>query len=382
MAYNPSNPNGATSSSNSQPVVQALDTATGNITTQNLVPAGTATANSAVEISVESAGSVTIGVTGTYTGALSVQATSNGTVWSTLTYNALLNVVNGGTQGTIVSAQTGVFTVQTSGWLRMRVTALAAVTGTAAITLKAVNPNPVLAIASPLPSGTNSLGITASAVPLNVTDIASSTITSTTNTIITPTAGVSYTVQIRVTAMSGTSPTLDFTIQESNDDGVNWYNVFSFPRITGISLNVTPILTLRGTRIRYVETVGGTASITRTILRAQSHVSPPTSYSQLFDRTLGLNAVGSTTTEVIARNSRSVIAIVSVGASTGTASVQLQGSEDGGNNWYTYDAFGFQVPANTTTVQSFSTANSGLIRLRTSTAATTATLNYVILKAF
>jgi hypothetical protein len=384
MAYNPSNPNGVASSSSSQPVVQPLDTATGNITTQNLVPTGTATANSAVEIIVNTAGSVTIGVTGTYTGALSVQATTNGTTWFTLTYNALLNVVNGGTQGTITSAQTGVFTVQTTGWLRMRVTALAAVTGTAAILLRAVNPNPVNTIASPLPTGTNTIGTATSATPLLVTDVASAAITSSSTTAaFTPSAGVAYTLQINVTSVSGTNPTLDFTIQESNDDGTNWYNVFTFARITTSGTYATPILPLRGTRIRYVQTVGGSApSFTRSINRVQTHISPPTSYSQLWDRSLGLNSVGSTTPEVIARNSRSITAVVSVGASTGTATLQVQGSDDNGVNWYAFDSFGFTVPANTVTVQSYQTATAGLIRLRTSTAATTATLNYAILKAF
>ena len=384
MAYNPSNPNGVASSSSSQPVVQALDSATGNITTQNLVPAGAATANSAVEIVVSSAGSVTIGVTGTYTGALSVQATTNGTTWFTLTYSALLNVVNGGTTNTILSAQTGVFTVQTSGWLRMRVTALAAVTGTAAIVLRATNPNPVLAMASPLPAGTNTIGNAALAAPLLVTDVTSAAITSTATTAaFTPSAGVAYTLQINVTAVSGTNPTLDFTIQESNDDGTNWRDVFTFARITTSGTYATPILPLRGNRIRYVQNITGSApSFTRSIIRLQTHISPPTSYSQLWDRTIGLNSVGSTTNAIVATNSRSVSAVVSVGASTGTATLQIQGSDDNGVTWYAFDSFGFSVPANTVTVQTYQTATAGLIRLRTSTAATTATLNYAILKAF
>lgn len=384
MAYNPSNPNGVASSSSSQPVVQALDSATGNITTQNLVPAGAATANSAVEIVVSSAGSVTIGVTGTYTGALSVQATTNGTTWFTLTYSALLNVVNGGTTNTILSAQTGVFTVQTSGWLRMRVTALAAFTGTAAIVLRATNPNPVLAMASPLPAGTNTIGNAALAAPLLVTDVTSAAITSTATTAaFTPSAGVAYTLQINVTAVSGTNPTLDFTIQESNDDGTNWRDVFTFARITTSGTYATPILPLRGNRIRYVQNITGSApSFTRSIIRLQTHISPPTSYSQLWDRTIGLNSVGSTTNAIVATNSRSVSAVVSVGASTGTATLQIQGSDDNGVTWYAFDSFGFSVPANTVTVQTYQTATAGLIRLRTSTAATTATLNYAILKAF
>ena len=136
MAYNPSNPNGVASSSNSQPIVQAIDTASGNITTQNLVPTGTATANSAVEIVLSSASSVTIGVSGTYTATLSVQVSTDGTNWTTLTYNSLINVVNGGAQANITAP--GVFTLQTAGWLRMRITSSAYTSGTATIALRAV----------------------------------------------------------------------------------------------------------------------------------------------------------------------------------------------------------------------------------------------------
>src|SRR4051812_29753308 len=56
----------------------------GSIITQNLVPAGTATANSCVEIDPTNKGVIGVGVSGTYTGALSAQATVTGSLWTTL----------------------------------------------------------------------------------------------------------------------------------------------------------------------------------------------------------------------------------------------------------------------------------------------------------
>jgi len=73
----------------------------GNITTQNLVPAGAATEGSAVELSLAgNAAFVGIQVTGTYTGALSLQATVNGTSWITIGGTVVGNSIEDITVGT------------------------------------------------------------------------------------------------------------------------------------------------------------------------------------------------------------------------------------------------------------------------------------------
>lgn len=116
--------------------------ATGSITTQNLVPAGTATAGSAVEATITTQGMATVQVTGTYTGALSLQYTVDGTTWVThATGNdaAFFNVNAGTYAFTIASGTTGIFRVPTTGAVKIRITALAAVTGTATVTINAVN---------------------------------------------------------------------------------------------------------------------------------------------------------------------------------------------------------------------------------------------------
>lgn len=114
----------------------------GNITTQNLVPAGVATANSAVELDLGGGFNYTgIQVTGTYTGALSVQYTIDGTTWvtvgGTVVGNSIEDITVGTALATIVSAAQGIRRIRSAGMGKIRVTALAAVTGTAVVSLVA-----------------------------------------------------------------------------------------------------------------------------------------------------------------------------------------------------------------------------------------------------
>lgn len=109
----------------------------GSITTQNLVAAGTATTGSCVEISAQDKGVIGVGVSGTYTGALSAQATVNGSLWSTLGPTPFAPATALGTPtATITSAATGNWQVSAvPGWQKFRVCGLAAMTGTASIAL-------------------------------------------------------------------------------------------------------------------------------------------------------------------------------------------------------------------------------------------------------
>jgi hypothetical protein len=138
-------------------VKTAIATATGVISTQNTVPLGDATDNSAVEIPISGEGTLSIQVTGTYTGALSVQAT-NDSVWVTLRGACLLNKNTGATSATIASTTQGLFSVDCSGFSKIRVTALAAVTGSVTVSLKAVETTSLVALDAPLPPGANNLG--------------------------------------------------------------------------------------------------------------------------------------------------------------------------------------------------------------------------------
>ena len=141
----------------SDQVVSVIDndfTASGNITTQNLVPTGTATAGSAVAISTNNKGTVTIQVTGTYTGVLTPQVTTDGTNWITAGGLSLINMATGAASATIPSGATGIYQIEVNGHAQFRITALAAVTGTAVVSLRAATgTSQISAAALPLPTG-------------------------------------------------------------------------------------------------------------------------------------------------------------------------------------------------------------------------------------
>lgn len=134
---------------------------TGTITTQNLNAAGAATAGSAVEIDTVTRSLAAIQVTGTYTGALTVQATVDGLTWVTVGGSPVLNVNSRAAAATIASATQGIFQVDCAAFTKLRVTALAAVTGTATVTINAssdacVNGNQPATV---LGSGASTIGL-------------------------------------------------------------------------------------------------------------------------------------------------------------------------------------------------------------------------------
>lgn len=114
------------------------NTASGTISTQNLVPAGVATANSAVEI-VLGNGQNTIAVqtVGVYTGALTLQGTVDGTNWVSFAGTPILNANTGLWLATITSALQSVFFAKVSGFTKVRISANAAVTGSVVVTIGA-----------------------------------------------------------------------------------------------------------------------------------------------------------------------------------------------------------------------------------------------------
>lgn len=159
-------------------------TASGNITTQNLVPAGAATANSAIELTTDGKGTVAVQVTGTYTGALSLQGTVDGTNWVTLGGNVFQQITTGALSATIASGTQSIFLAGIGAFTKIRLTALAAVTGTAAVTLRAVDGNSLVALDGPIPAGSAAIGSvtvsgTATVTPANATAYSAVTTAST-----------------------------------------------------------------------------------------------------------------------------------------------------------------------------------------------------------
>lgn len=220
------------------------------------------------------------------------------------------------------------------------------------------------------------------AIPGIIADVASAALTTTTTTAtLNPTFGISYQVNIPVTVVSGTSPTLDITIEESDDTGTNWYKVYDFPRITATGIYRSPNLPFFGNRVRYVQTVGGTTpSFTRAINRLQSSY-PALSQRQLVDRTISLTTLNSTTPIILARDcGNATQLIVSIGAAATPPQIQLEGSDDFGNTWYDIGS-PLTAVASSTVQSTVININAAALRARVSTAGVGVTANYVMIKA-
>lgn len=220
-------------------------------------------------------------------------------------------------------------------------------------------------------------------LPFSIADVASAALTATTTTAaFTPSFGNAYEVNIPVTVVTGTTPTLDVGIEESDDGGTNWFRVYDFPRITATGIYRSPKLPLTGNRVRYVQTVGGTTpSFTRAINRLQSIESVPP-IRQLVDRALAVNTINSVTASLNAQNCRNVQLIVDMGAVTTTPpQFQIEASDNNGATWY---AVGSPLVSAASTTGQLTVANvqAQLYRARVSTAGVGATLNSVTLKGF
>lgn len=118
-------------------------TTSGSITIQNANPTtGTATTGSVVNFSDlstlsynQDVDTVTIQVTGTYTGVLTPQVSINGTTWVAVEPQAVFNVGTGAFSQTIASGAVGVFSLSVAGFRFFRLSANAAVTGAAVVTM-------------------------------------------------------------------------------------------------------------------------------------------------------------------------------------------------------------------------------------------------------
>jgi hypothetical protein len=221
------------------------------------------------------------------------------------------------------------------------------------------------------------------AIPGIIADVASATISVTQNSASAagPTSGCSYIVNIPVTGVSGTSPTLDIDVQESDDTGSNWVTVYSFPRITGIGFYRSPKLPFNGNRVRYVQTISGSGpNFTRAINRLQCSDSV-TSTRQLIDRSIVLTTLSSATPNLIVQNCHRAQLVINIGAATTPPSLQLQGSDDNGLTWYAIGT-ALAAVASSTVTTTVANVNSQLIRAVVSAAGTGVTAGYVLIKGF
>ncbi|MEN9317364.1 MAG: Arthrobacter phage Sonali [Pseudomonadota bacterium] len=219
-------------------------------------------------------------------------------------------------------------------------------------------------------------------IPGTVADVASAALAATATTAaFTPTFGTSYEVNIPVTVVTGTNPTLDFSVEESDDAGTNWFKVYDFPRITAVGIYRSPKLPLTGNRVRYVQTLGGsTPSFTRAVNRLQSSDDVPL-IRQLIDRALAVNTLNQATASLNVQNCRNVQAVLALAAGGTAPSIQLEGSDDNGVTWYAIGA-ALAGTVGSTVQLTVNNVQSQLVRGRVSTAGTGATLTYLLIKGF
>jgi hypothetical protein len=213
-------------------------------------------------------------------------------------------------------------------------------------------------------------------------DITSATISASATTTgnITSVVGTSYSVAIPVTAISGT-PTLDVSIEESDNTGADWFKVYDFPRISGTGIYRSPKLPYFGNRIRYVQTLNGTTSFTRSVQRMMYNDTTQ-ALRQLINRTIVLTTLNSTTPNLDVRNTKNIQLVINVGAITTTApQIQLEGSDDNGTTVYNIGS-PITAVANSTVQVTNLNIKSQLVRARVSTAGVGVTAGYVLIKAF
>ena len=240
-----------------------------------------------------------------------------------------------------------------------------------------------LNVTAALNTGTSNVGYVGRQIPLLVGDVASAALTATATTAaFTPTFGSCYEINIPVTAVSGTTPTVDVVVQESDDGGTNWFTVYAFPRITTTGMYRSPKLLLTGNRVRYVQTVAGTnPSFTRSVNRVQASDSVSV-MRQIYDRAVVTDTLNAVTASLVAQGARAVQLVLNMGAITTTApQFQLEGSDDNGTTWYAMGAPLVGVASSTVQV-TVANVQTQMLRARVSTAGSGATLGYALLKAF
>ena len=210
------------------------------------------------------------------------------------------------------------------------------------------------------------------------------TATANSSTIIPGQGSISYECSVVVSVVLANTA-YDVIVQESDDSGSNWYDVYHLPRITPTSAAVvpivfrTPLLPLTGNRIRYSQIISGTnASVTRSINRIQSHST--TSYKrQFFDRNIILATANSTTSSYFIDGCSNLNVIAALGSTTTPPVLVAEVSPDA-SIWIQVGA-DISPTANSGTLLQVTNVLSKFVRVRVKTAGTSATLTYIMIKA-
>jgi hypothetical protein len=203
----------------------ADQTASGSITTQNLnLTSGVPTANSFVVVSSTVAmGTVGVQVTGTWTGTLIVQGTLDGSNWVTI--NGGYNFPGGVLANSIASASVGVFHFYGGPYASIRVTASAAVTGTAVVTVRISQAQLFTSVLGAIPAGSNSIGSLAANQSVNMAQVGGGTVAQGVGTAPTALRVVQSTAtSSTVTSVAGSATTVSLLALNTSRAGASFFN--------------------------------------------------------------------------------------------------------------------------------------------------------------
>lgn len=167
----------------------------------------------------------------------------------------------------------------------------------------------------------------------NLTEVASAARTASGNSgTITSAIGCGLSAFVNITAASGTTPTLDLSLEESFDNGTTYVPVWHFERVTAISSVYMPPMPT-GARRRWAWTIAGTTpSFTFSITTTSTNAAFPLA-KQFFDRTAGLlsGTLNATSSTYQVSGINNLSATVTIGAATTPGTYQIQVSNDAVN---------------------------------------------------
>jgi hypothetical protein len=193
--------------------------------------------------------------------------------------------------------------------------------------------------------------------------------------------GASASFLINVTAVSGTNPTMDVGIEESDDSGTNWIRIWDMPRITATGAYRSPVLALTGNRFRFVQTIGGTTpSFTRAINRlAQQNVIVPLKRC-FFDRALNINSIVNGAAGWVEGCTKFAAMVTLSSIGTGAPSLRLEFSDDN-VNWYAGSAATPAIVGTLVLTPNITLPLPKYVRVAVTVAGTGAALTHICIKA-
>lgn len=216
---------------------------------------------------------------------------------------------------------------------------------------------------------------------LTFSDFSATFTTSATSSAFSSTAYRSQNFQIKVGTVTGTNPTMDYSIEESFD-GTTWFTSYQFPRITTSNeVHRSPNIRFVGQNFRYVRTIGGSSpSFGTTVVSRTANASEGKYYRNFIDRTLAPNTASSATPSYFAEGCTSFNLIISMnGGGSVMPTITLQGSEDS-INWFALSTGLLGVISSSVSIASTVGLSCRYVRAIVTGAGTGSVLNHLVIK--